>query len=298
MLDLKVGYYQIPVDPQDKDKTAFITPFRLYRFHRLPFGLRSAPATFQRLIDLLKTKIGGTILLAYLDDLTILSPTDEKHPSDLENIFKHLRDFHLRLNREKCRFACEEVKYLGHLISPRGIRTEPEKVDAITGRSPPTNLKQVHSFLQTCSCYKKFIPNIATISRLVSLLTKKDIQYVWGPIQEEAFRRLKEALTTTLILKQANPKDPYILRTDASGYALGLVLLQGEGLDERPIQYASRLLSSAERNYLTTEREALAILWTVQKFRSYLDNHRVSTTTMVDDPQVPTGRLTWWALHL
>ncbi|CAK9832693.1 Retrovirus-related Pol polyprotein from transposon 297 [Anthophora retusa] len=265
-LDLKAGYYQVKVADDDQDKTAFITSFGLFRFKRLPFGLRNAPATFQRLINRFKTRLGHVIILAYLDDIIILSPTAEKHMGDLRDVFERLRHFELRMNRPKCRFACRSVKYLGHIVSPRGIHTDPEKVRAIQELAVPKNVKHVLTFLQTCSCYRKFIADFANIARPLSDLTNKNVEFRWGKEQSEAFEKLKAALISAPILQQADPAKGYTLRTDASSYAIGAALIQGEGHDERLIEYASRLLVPVGRNYSTTEREALAIVWAVQNF--------------------------------
>ncbi|KAG5861485.1 hypothetical protein JTB14_004953 [Gonioctena quinquepunctata] len=138
---------------------------------------------------------------------------------------------------------------------PHGIKPDPNKVRAILEREPPTDVKQVMSFIQTCSWFRRFIENFANVSRSLTSLLKKNAKWIWGTDQQISFDRLKELLTSTPILRQADVRLPYVLRTDSSSYALGAVLLQGEGSDERPIEYASRLLTPAEKNYHTTERE-------------------------------------------
>lgn len=303
-LDLKSGYHQVAVRPSDKDKTTFITPFGTFRYNRMPFGLKNAPATFQRLIDRYRSGLQDIVILAYLDDIIILSPTYENHLKDLQRVFDRLRLFKLHLNRTKCTFACISVRYLGHVITTRGIQPDPGKVSAILDMRPPQNVKQVLTFLQTCSWFRRFMENFAEISRPLSSLTKKNAKWQWGDKQEKAFNMLKQLLTSSPILRQADSRLPYILKTDASSYALGAVLLQGEGPDERPIEYASRLLTPAERNYHTTEREALAVIWAVDKYRGYIEN---ATIVVQSDHQPlkwllslksPSGRLARWALSL
>lgn len=303
-IDLKAGYHQVNVAPGDRDKTAFTCPFGTFRFIRMPFGLKGAPATFQRLIDRFRNGLKNVTVLSYLDDIIVLSETFEDHIHDLSTVFQRLEQFKLQANREKCNFACSKVKYLGHWITPHGIEVDPGKVEAITKFPVPKNEKQVKSFLQTCSWYRRFIENFSDISRPLSELTKKKTVWKWSEVEQSAFNILKEKLTSSPILKQADPTKPYVIRTDASSYGLGAILLQGEGPNEHPIEYASRLLTSAERNYSTTEREALAVIWSLKKFQGYIDGAEV---TIASDHQPlkwllslksPSGRLARWALQL
>lgn len=303
-LDLRAGYHQISVRPSDRDKTAFICPFGTYRWKRMPFGLKNSPSTFMRLIDRFRAGLQDVSILAYLDDLIIISQSFKEHLEDLRKVFDRLLMFKLRLNRDKCYFIKESIKYLGHLITPQGIRPDPGKVAAILERPCPKDGKQLLSFLQTCSWFRRFIPSFAEVSRPLSILTKKNAKWKWGYEQQQSFHRLIQLLTSSPILIQADSRMPYVLRTDASAYAIGAVLLQGEGEAERPVEYASRLLNPAEMNYHTTEREALAVVWAVEKFRGYLEG---SSFVIQTDHQPlkwlmslksPTGRLARWSLSL
>ncbi|GFX48771.1 hypothetical protein TNCV_3479551 [Trichonephila clavipes] len=197
-IDLKSGYHQVNVNPADRDKTAFVCPFGTYRFKRMPFGLKNAPATFQRLMDLFRR---GLPVLAYLDDIIIMSPTFEQRLADLEAVFKRLMDFKLRANSEKCQFSCSRVKYLGLWITPQGIEVDHEKTSAILGIPPPKNVKQLQSFLQTCSWYRKFIVNFSEIAQPLSNLTKKKAFWKWSEEEEKAFQTLKRCLVSPPILK-------------------------------------------------------------------------------------------------
>ncbi|XP_037866490.1 uncharacterized protein LOC119628437 [Bombyx mori] len=304
-LDLRSGYWQ--VQTLDRDKTAFSTPFGTFRFKRMPFGLKNAPATFQRLIDRFRSgsSLQEVAILAYLDDILVISENIDKHFSDLRAVFDRLRVFKLRANRDKCTFAREQVKYLGHVISRSGISPDRDKVSAVLDMKEPTCLRQLRTFLQTCSWFRKFIPNFAKIAEPLTRLTKKSQPWIWGLEQDDAFKSLKRLLTTSPILVQADYTKPFILRTDASDYALGVCLLQGESSnDERPIEYASRLLTSAERNYSTTEREALAVVWAVERFRGYIDGHQVHVRSdhqplkWLFSVKSPSGRLVRWAMKL
>lgn len=303
-LDLKAGYWQVKIRSEDEIKTGFITPFGIYKFKRMPFGLRNAPATFQRLIDRFRVKLEHIKILAYLDDIIIFSETYEKHLSDLHDVLQQMRECNLTVNETKCRFCCSSIKYLGHVITPEGLKSDPEKIESITKRPTPKSLKELMSFLQMCSWYRRFISNFSDLARPLTNLMKKNAHWTWGEEQEKAYVELKQRLTATPILRQANDKLPYIVKTDASNYALGAVLVQGEGPEEHPVEYASRLLTAAERNYSTTEREALAVVWALTKFRGYIDSLPV---TVVTDHQAlkwlmslksPSGRLARWALML
>lgn len=303
-IDLRAGYHQVKVNPADQDKTAFVCPFGTYRYLRMPFGLRNAPATFQRLIDRFRNGLEDILTLTYLDDIIVLSESFEKHLSDLQAVFDRLLLFKLQANREKCHFASSRVKYLGFWITQNGIEIDQEKVSSIQRIPPPKNIKETQSFLQTCSWFRRYIQNFAEISRPLSDLTKKKVQWEWGFSQQKAFETLKNCLITPPVLKQADGTKPYIIRTDSSSYALGAVLLQGEGSDEHPIEYASRLLTPAERNYSTTEREALAVVWALKKFRGYVEGSEI---TVASDHQPlkwllslksPSGRLARWALEI
>ncbi|CAG9093180.1 unnamed protein product [Plutella xylostella] len=303
-LDLRSGYWQIKVDTADQDQTAFVSPFGTYKFKRMPFGLRNAPATFQRLMDRLIRSMKSNCALAFLDDLHVRSISFSQHLEDLREIFKKLEEYNLRANRKKCNFGRSEIKYLGHLIVPEGLKADPEKISAIANRPAPKNEKQLVSFIQTASWYRRFIHNYAEISRPLTKLTKKTEPWQWCIEQERAFQQIKTALTTAPILRQANHHLPFVLKTDASQYAIGAALLQGEGENEHPVEYASRLLNNAERNYSVTEKEALAIVWAISRFRGYIEGTKFITITdhqplkWLMSLKTPTGRLARWALQL
>ncbi|GBN08543.1 Retrovirus-related Pol polyprotein from transposon opus [Araneus ventricosus] len=188
-------------------------------------------------------------------DIIVLSETSEKHLDDLRAGFERLLLFKLQANRSKYNFACERVKYLEHYITSSGVQVDPDKAAAIREMVPPKNVKQVQSFMQTCSWYRRFISNFTKKSRPLSNLTKKNAPWKWEEEEQKAFNTLTQCLKTAPILKQVDDTKPFVIRTDTSNYAIGAVLLHGSGADEHPIEYASRLLNSAERNY-SGERSA------------------------------------------
>ncbi|GFU22586.1 retrovirus-related Pol polyprotein from transposon 17.6 [Trichonephila clavipes] len=172
----------------------------------MPFGLRNAPATFQRLMDQFRNGLPNVNILVYLDDIVVLSETFEQHIEDLRMVFDRLKKFKLCANREKCKFVCSRVKYLGLWITPKGIEVDQDKTAAIQNIPSPRNLKQLQSFLQTCSWYRKFIPNFSDIARPLSNLSKKSTAWKWSEIEQQAFQTLKQCLITPAILRQIDPK--------------------------------------------------------------------------------------------
>ena len=303
-IDLKSGYWQIKIAEADKLKTAFTTPFGIFIFNRMPFGLKNAPATFQRLIDKFRAGLPNILILAYLDDIIICSKDFQSHLIEIKATFERLAEFGFRLNRDKCHFCLPEIKYLGHILTVDGVKIDPEKTEAIITRPRPKNAKQLNSFLQTCSWYKKFMPNFASISKPLSDLLKKNKKWKWSEEEQQSFDKLKLLLVSPPILQQVKEDEGFFLKTDASNYAIGAVLLQGEKDKEHPIEYASRLLNPAERNYSTTEREALAVVWAIDKYRGYIEGALVTVLTdhqplkWLFSLKSPTGRLARWALRL
>nr|XP_041632388.1 uncharacterized protein LOC121502744 [Drosophila kikkawai] len=259
-LDLKNGYWQIPVAPDSRECTAFTVPGRgLFHWRVMPFGLHSAPATFQRALD---TVIGPDMephAFAYLDDIIVIGSTLEEHVANLGEVFRRLRSANLRLNRGKCHFFQRRIVYLGHVISEAGIHTDPDKVAAIRGLAPPTNLKELRRCLGIASWYRRFVPNFADVVAPMTSLLKKGHKWEWAQRQDQAFQELKTLLTEAPILACPDFAEKFVLQTDASDYGIGAVLTQTIDGNERVIAYASRRLNTAERNYSVTEKECLAI---------------------------------------
>ncbi|KAJ0179560.1 hypothetical protein K1T71_005272 [Dendrolimus kikuchii] len=247
--DLRSGYFQVKLYPDDQDKTAFVTPLGTFRFKRMPMGLRNSGATFQRLMDRFKSskELSKVSILTYLDDIIVLSESFSRHLEDLDAVFDRLELYNLRVNREKSKFACDSIKFLGHIIVPGGIAADPDKTRAMSTIASPKNIKQLKTFLQTSSWFRRFIPNYAEIARPLTNLLKKDSKWIWNPEQQNAFESIKQLLVSTPILRQADETKPFSLRTDSSSYCLGAVLMQGEDADERPVEYASRMLTNAEK---------------------------------------------------
>jgi len=276
----------------------------LYQFRVMPFGLHSSGSTFQRLLDAV---IGPELepkAFAYFDDLVLVTKTFEEHLELLRDVFGRLREAGLRLNPKKCHFCKTQLKYLGHIVSDIGIATDPEKVKAIQEFPTPRNVKSLRSFLGLASWYRRFVDKFATVSRPLTKLLKKDLRWFWNPEQEAAFKELKRLLSSTPVLTCPDFSQQFVLQVDASNEGLGAVLTQDRTGREKVIAYASRLLSDQERNYTTTEKECLALVWAVRKFRPYLEGYRFIAITdhvalrWLMRLQEPSGRLARWIMDL
>lgn len=305
-LDLAAGYWQIPIHESDREKTAFITPSGLYQFKVMPFGLSNAPATFQRIMDALLSGIKWQRCLVYMDDVIVFARTFEEHLESLQLVFDKLREAGLHLKASKCKFARPSLPFLGHVVSREGIHTCPDKTHAIQQLQAPTNIRELRTFLGMCSYYRRFIDHFADLAEpLHALLRKPTANFVWSAKEELAFRTLKEKLAEPPILQFPDNRRPFTVDTDASNYGLGAVLSQlGDDGQLHPICFASRSLSPAERNYHTTERECLGVVFGVSTFHPYLwgtqftirTDHAALTSLLTT--KEPQGRLARWVLLL
>ncbi|GFY34777.1 retrovirus-related Pol polyprotein from transposon 17.6 [Trichonephila clavipes] len=303
-MDLRSGYWQIEIDEADREKTAFITPEGLYEFKVMPFGLCNAPATFERMMDNLLRHFKWTMCLCYLDDIIVFSETFEDHLIRLRLVLKCLQEAGLKLNSKKCLFAAQEVKILGHLVSSNVVRPDPDKIKAVKNFPTPKNIHDIRSFLGLCSYFRRFIKGFCYLAEPLQSLLKSGVEFHWGPEEVEAFNSLKKALTSDPVLGMYDERASTEIHTDASGYGIGAVLVQIQNNVEKVIAYASRTLTKAEKNYSTTERECLAIVWATNKFRPYIfgkhftvvtDHHSLCWLMNLKDP---SGRLARWALRL
>ncbi|XP_036149094.1 uncharacterized protein LOC118647760 [Monomorium pharaonis] len=270
-LDLALGYHQIPMAEHDKPKTAFSTPYGHYEYNRMPFGLKNAPATFQRLMNSVLIGIQRFKCLVYLDDIVIYGSSLEEHTVNkrLTEVLQCLQEANLKLQPDKCEFLRKEVNYLGHVISENGISPDPAKLQAIRDFPEPQKVKDVQSFIDLAGYYRKFIKEFSKIAKPLTKLTKKTKKFAWAAEQQIAFNTLKEKLTTAPVLQYPDFTKEFNVTTDASD-AIGAVLSLGPIGNDRPIAYASRILNCAEQNYSTTVKELLAIVWAVKHFRPYV----------------------------
>ena len=266
-LDLAKGYWQVPMDPEDREKTAFTSPRGLYQFITM---LSGAPATFQRIMD---DVLRGTDTFAgvYLDDIVIHSTSWGDHLRHLTEIFGRLKEAGLTIKREKCNFATRDCMYLGYRIGQGGVRPEQSKIQAVDKVSRPETKNDVRAFLGMTGYYRRFVQNYAMIAEPLTELTRKNMptKIEWTGRAELAFQRLKKMLVSAPLLKNPDFTRTFILQTDASGVGVGAVLSQGEE-EDYPVAYFSRKLLPRERAYSTVEKECLAIVLAVKHFRVYL----------------------------
>ena len=276
-IDLKSGFWQIPLADETKELTAFSTPEGHFQFKVMPFGLRNAPVTFSRLMGYVFRNLKGVQI--YLDDIIVATSTLEEHFQLLEEVLHRLGASGLKLRLMKCKFLSRELRFLGHLVSEKGISTLPDKTEKIRDYPIPVNKKQLLRFLGMAGYYRPFIKDYAKLSEPLCRLTRQSEEYFWGPDQERSFNMLKTALTTAPILSFPDYSKEFVVATDASDVGIGGVLMQKGTLRHMPIAYASRILNNAERNYSVTEREALAVVWTLKKFRDIILGYRVKVLT-------------------
>ena len=307
-LDLSQAYLQLQLDDASIPYVAINTHQGLYTFNRLPFGVASAPAIFQKLMDKVLQGLPG--VLCYIDDILVSGEDEDTHFRLLEEVFARLERHGFRLKQEKCMFLLSKVEYLGHQISSEGIHPLDSKIDAIVKAPVPVNVQQLRSFLGLINYYGKFIPNLSTLLQPLNELLQTGSKWKWSTNREEAFREAKKQLVSAKVLTHYNPALPIKLAADASAYGVGAVISHKmpDG-SERPIAFASRTLTSSEKNYAQLEKEALSLIFGVKKFHRYLYGRKFTLltdhqplTTIFDSrkgiPSLAAARLQRWALLL
>ena len=255
-LDLASGYWQIPLAPGSREKTAFATPFGLFVFEVMPFGLHNAPAIFQRMMDHVLRDCQD-FARAYINNIAVFSHSWEEYLSHLQQFFNRLQLAGLTVKLKKCRFGGQEVSYLGHVIGGGRLLADPTKLQAVRDYPRPVTKRDVRAFLGLVGYYRRFIPHFATVAApLTDLTCKCRLQHVtWNAETEIAFQKLKDLLVETPVLGVADPSRSYVLQCDASERGLGAVLSQADRQgDEHPIAYASRKLLPRETKYSTIEK--------------------------------------------
>ncbi|GJV37612.1 reverse transcriptase domain-containing protein [Tanacetum coccineum] len=278
-LDGFSGYFQIPIDPNDQEKTTFTCPYGTFAYRRMPFGLCNAPGTFQRCMMAIFHDMIEKTMEVFMDDFSVFGSSFSTCLTHLEKMLKRCEDTNLALNWEKSHFMVKEGIVLGHKISKSGIEVDRAKIDVIAKLPHPTTVKGVRSFLGHAGFYRRFIQNFSKIARPMTHLLEKETPFYFSKECIEAFNTLKKNLTEAPILIAPDWNEPFELMCDASDFALGAVLGQRHEKHFRPIHYASKTMNEAESRYTTTEKEMLAVVYAFEKFRSYLVMNKCTVYT-------------------
>jgi transposase InsO family protein len=267
-IDMKNGFYQIPVSKDSTKYTAFVTPNGHYEFVKMPFGICNGPAVFQRAIT--KAVQHLKFLLVYIDDILIPFSTIEEGLSYLDETLKALSSAGFTVNLKKCKFFVDSIDYLGRRISSEGIRPSETKVDALINSPVPRNVKQVRQFMGLASYFRKFIPNFAARTACITKLTKANQKWEWGMEQDVARNYVIEHLSSNPLLTVFDPKLPTELYTDASSIGYGAILIQKANNNKNVVAYFSRRTTPTESRYCSYDLETLAIYSALKHFRVYL----------------------------
>ncbi|GBN55346.1 Transposon Ty3-G Gag-Pol polyprotein, partial [Araneus ventricosus] len=274
-LDLAFGYWHVPIHPKDTEKLAFCTNFGLYEWCRLPFGIKVAPAIFNRLIRRILTKYKIDFACNYFDDIIVYSSSELEHWKHLKTIFEICEKENIKLKLSKCVFAQTKISFLGYEIEQGKVSPNNANIETIKKLQPPTNVKELQRFLGSVNVYNKFIPQYAKLRYPLNQLLKKDVKFNWTNECQDAFDKLKETLTTKPVLNLYNPDVTCHVFVDASQKSVGAVLKQPDASDIlHPIAYNSRTLRDYEKNYAITELECLAIVDALDKFYYYLHGQK------------------------
>jgi hypothetical protein len=304
VLDLNSAYFQIPLSSKSRRVTAFCTPFGLFEFNKLPMGISVGCQGLSRVIDELFADLKGKWVFNFMDDLVVYSRSMEDHVPQLREVLSRLQRAGFTLNPEKITLAATEIKFLGHLLSARGVRVIPDRVAAIKNYSRPVNLRALRRFVGMVGFYARFIPDFSGKAAALHRLKKKGVDFVWEEEQQEAFESLKRALCEAPVLQIPDFSKEFVLATDASDFAVSAVLHQRVNGELAPIAYHSRLLVAAEKGYSTYEKECLAVVFGCEKARVYLEHKEfelrcdnLALCWLLRRPK-DVGRLGRWILRL
>ena len=307
-LDLAHAYQQIQLEEESRKYVTVNTHKGLFQYTRLPFGVASAPAVFQRTMENLLKGLNNVCI--YLDDILVTGSSESDHLKNLATVLEKLEEAGVRLKKSKCHFMLSSIEYLGHKISEKGIQPTEEKVRAIVKAPAPNNVTQLKAFLGMLNYYAKFLPNLSSKLAPLYRLLQKNTPWSWGEEQRQAFQQAKVALTSAKVLVHYDPSQKLILSCDASPYGVGAVLSHKlEDGTEHPVAFASRSLSPAEKKYAQLNKEGLAIVFGVRHFHHYLlgrrftiySDHKPLQYLFSEDKAIPTmasSRIQRWALTL
>lgn len=284
VLDAHSGYWQVPVDEQDREKTAFTTRSGLYQYKRMPFGLTNAPAAFMRAMDNALRGLTYLCCLVFIDDIVVFSVDFESHFEALNAVLERLREHGFTLKLSKCLFFSNRITYLGHVIEEGRVTVEPQKVEAIANYPPPTDLKKLQRYMGMLTWYRRFIPNFAEVAAPLHELLSKDPIVPWeihvdGTKQNNAFKLLKQKLMEFPILRLPDFDKEFIVIPDASKFGVGGILAQEIDGFEHPVHYISKALKKTKRDKHSYELETYALLICLRAFEHYLFGRKFKVMT-------------------
>lgn len=307
-IDLSKAFWQIPLDIESRDKTAFSIPGRgLFHFKVVPFGLVNSAQCQQRLMDAIFGPELEPNVFCYLDDIIVISSSFDEHIHILNEVLTRLKTANLTVNLKKCEFFKSSLKYLGYVVDSEGLRTDPDKVSCMINYPRPTNTTEVKRFIGMTSWYRKFINHFSTLVSPINDLIKgkkKGQKIAWTTEAENSFVKLKQALVSAPVLRSPDFTQPFTIQCDASDTGLGGILTQYINNEEVVIAFASRSLSRTERNYSITQRECLATIFSIEKFRPFVEGTHFTVVTdhysllWLNNLKEPTGKLARWAVKL
>ncbi|CAD6192731.1 unnamed protein product [Caenorhabditis auriculariae] len=277
-IDLSDAYLQVELDPESQPYAVINTHKGLFQYKRLPFGIKTAPAIFQKIMDKMITGLNGVAV--YLDDIIVVGRSQAEHRENVRKVFARIREYGFHFKLDKCAFEQSEIKYLGFILNASGRRPDPEKVKVIHNMTPPRDQKVLRSFLGMISYYGQFIPNIKALRGPLDRLLVQDEDWRWTRIEERCFQKLKDVLSSDLNLVHFHPKHQIVLAADASEYGIGTVIshIMPDGT-EKPIAHAARSLTETEKKYSQIEKEALALIFGVKKFHKFIYGRRFTLRT-------------------
>ncbi|KAK3090518.1 hypothetical protein FSP39_012438 [Pinctada imbricata] len=302
--DLTKGYWQVPLSEDTREKSAFVTPYGLYEFTVMPFGMKTSPATFIRLMNSVLQNADHVV--AYFDDLVVYSDEWNTHLEDIERVVIKLQEAGLTIRPSKCKLGSDRIECLGHIVGNGTIQPDPNKVRAVEEFPLPITKTNLKSFLGLTGYYRQYIGKYAEISVVLTEMLKKNRpnKLQWDTKTTDAFRSLKQALTTSPVLITPDFQKPFTVQTDASQFAIGAVLSQEMCDGDHPVAYLSRKLLPREQNYSTIEKELLAIVWSIGSLSYYLDGRKFfvetdhNPLTWLHRMKDKNQRLLRWALSL
>ncbi|XP_052126610.1 uncharacterized protein K02A2.6-like [Frankliniella occidentalis] len=267
VMDFSSGFWHCKLDSKSSNLCQFSTPFGVYKFLRLPFGLKPSPEIFQKAACDIFGEIDGVLI--YFDDILIAANSEEEHDAIFQKVIERARQYNVHFNPTKLQYKLNSVKFLGHVYSQEGRSPDPSRVTAIEKLENPKNVKELQRFLGIVNYVREFVPNLADDTAFLRQLLRKCVEWMWLPDHSEAVKRIKEKVCNATALCNFDPEKPIVIQCDASQFGLGSCLMQ----DNKPVAYASRSLTTTEQNYAQIEKELLAIVFSCQKFQYYLYGH-------------------------